>query len=364
MVVKEVIDLLEQFAPPAYQESYDNSRLIVGDSSVQLTGVLISLDCIEEVVEEAIQKGCNLVVSHHPIVFKGVKSLTGKNYVERTLIKAIKNDICLYAIHTNLDNVCHGVNKKISDLLGLTRTKVLAPKQGVLTKLVTFIPEANTEEVLSRLYEAGAGQIGNYDHCSFRTSGEGSFRPNEAATPAIGERGKEERVTEHRVEVVFPSHITSQVLKALKSNHPYEEVAYYLTELVNQNQEVGSGMVGELAKSMDIVNFMKLVKEKFNVKMIRHTAIVKDEVRRIAVCGGSGSFLLGVAKANKADVFITADFKYHEFFDAEEDIVVLDIGHYESEQFTKDLIFNYLKEKIANIALNLSEANTNPINYL
>lgn len=363
MRINDIIGALNQWAPPAYQESYDNARLITGSPELQLQGVLVSLDCTEEVVQEAIDKGANLIIAHHPIVFKGLKSFTGKNYVERTVIKAIKNDIAIFSIHTNLDNVHTGVNRMICDRIGLQNCKTLAPKSGLLSKLVTFIPTEHAQNVLDALYTAGLGHIGNYDECSFQVKGTGSFRPNDQANPVIGKNNERELVEETRIEGIFPSHIKGKVVAALKKAHPYEEVAYYLTALENENQDVGSGMIGELETAIPTASFMNLLKEQFNLKVIRHTAFHKAEVKKIAVCGGAGSFLLGHAKGAGADVFVTADFKYHEFFDAEEKIIISDIGHYESEVFTKELICNFLKEKFANIALNLSEVDTNPIKY-
>lgn len=363
MKIGEILKTLEQWAPLQYQESYDNAGLITGDPSWELTAGLITLDCTEDIVNEAIDKGANLIIAHHPIIFRGLKKLNGSNYVERTIIKAIKNDIAIYAIHTNLDNVSTGVNAKIANLLGLKHQKVLVPKTGILSKLVTFVPKSNTQEVLEALHEAGAGSIGNYDHCSFKVEGTGTFRPNEQANPHIGSANQDETVSESRIELMFPSHIRGNVISALKDSHPYEEVAYYITALENTNQEVGAGMIGQLDQPMSTVDFLRLVKEKLNVNCIRHTALHKDIVRKIAVCGGSGSFLLRNAISSRADVFITADFKYHEFFDADGKIIIADVGHYESEQYTKDLLYKYLNEKIANIALHLSEVDTNPIKY-
>lgn len=363
MKINEIIGALNQWAPPSYQESYDNARLITGSPDQDLTGVLVSLDCTEEVVQEAIDKKANLIVAHHPIVFKGLKSFTGKNYVERTVIKAIKNDIAIFSIHTNLDSVHTGVNHMICERIGLSQCKTLAPKSGLLTQLVTFVPSAQATTVLDALYKAGLGQIGNYDECSFQTQGTGSFRPNALANPAMGKAEVRETVEETRIEGIFPSHLKNKIVNALKKAHPYEEVAYYLTALDNENQEVGAGMVGELPAPMVTADFLQLLKDKFNLQVICHTAFHKSEVKRIAVCGGSGSFLLGHALRAGADVFVTADFKYHEFFDAEQKTIIADIGHYESEVFTKELICNFLIEKFANIALNLSEVDTNPIKY-
>ncbi|WP_373513945.1 Nif3-like dinuclear metal center hexameric protein [Persicitalea sp.] len=361
--LKELIHSLETLAPPAYQESYDNSGLIVGDPTIELTGVLLSLDCTEAVVEEAIRKGCNLVVAHHPIVFKGLKKLNGKNYVERTVIKAIQNDVAIYAIHTNLDHVPNGVNSMISARLGLQNVKILAPKRQTLLKLTFFIPANDASKVLDALYAAGAGKIGNYAECSFQTSGEGTFRPLEGADPYSGVVGELKRELEQRVELMFPAHLERKVLRALRQNHPYEEVAYYLQTLENENQEVGAGVVGELPEPLPLTYFLAHLKKSMQVSVIKYTASARETVSRVAVCGGAGSFLLPNALAVGADAFVTADYKYHEFFDAENRIVICDIGHYESEVFTKQLLHDCLSKRFGNFALHLSETNTNPVAY-
>ncbi|QCK15839.1 Nif3-like dinuclear metal center hexameric protein [Mangrovivirga cuniculi] len=362
--IKDVINYLETWAPPSLQEGYDNSRLIVGNPSDEISNVLITLDCVEEVVEEAIEKGANLIIAHHPIVFKGLKSLTGKNYVERTVIKAIKNDIAIYAIHTNLDNVVTGVNAKLAEKIGLSNLKILQPKNNNLQKLVVFVPESHAEKVLTAMGEAGAGQIGDYKNCSFSVKGTGSFQPTDNANPYIGESGKLEKVEEKRIEVLVPRHLSGNILNAAKNAHPYEEMAYYLNDLSNVNQETGSGMIGTLEEEMDSKEFLLLLKEKLNLKTIRHTNLVNKKVRKIGLCGGAGSFLLSRAKSSGCDIYITGDFKYHEFFDAEDKIIIADIGHYESEVFTKELIKEKLYKKFTNIAFNLSEFNSNPVNYL
>ncbi|MEO9968002.1 MAG: Nif3-like dinuclear metal center hexameric protein [Reichenbachiella sp.] len=363
MNINEIIGVLNEWAPSAYQESYDNARLITGDPNETLTGVLVTLDCTEEVVQEAIDLKANLIVAHHPIVFKGLKSFTGKNYVERTVIKAIKNDIAIFSIHTNLDHVLTGVNSMICSKLGLDNCRILAPKSEVLSKLVTFVPTDRAEAVLDSLYQSGMGKIGNYDQCSFQIMGTGTFRPNDKANPTLGQARVKESVEEVRIEGIFPTHRKSKIVGTLKKSHPYEEVAYYLTALENENQEVGAGMVGQLSEPMSTQDFFTMVKKQFNLSVIRHTNFHTDKIKKVAVCGGAGSFLLGAARGVGADVFITGDFKYHEFFDAEQKIIIADIGHYESEVFTKELICNFLKEKFANIALNLSEVDTNPIKY-
>ena len=364
LTVRDITDHLEAFAPLAYQESYDNSGLLTGEPGQVVTGILVTLDCTEPVIDEALARGCNLVIAHHPIIFRGLRKLTGSTYVERTVIKAVRNGVAIYAIHTNLDNVHTGVNKKISEKIGLINLKVLAPRTDVLTKLVTFSPAAQAGDVLSALYAAGAGQIGNYENCSFRVEGQGTFRPNERAHPTIGERLVQEVVDETRLEVIFPSYLQSQVLSALKKAHPYEEVAYYLTGLDNPNQEVGSGMVGELATVEEPSEFLQRLKKCMDLNVIRHTRLLNQPIKKVAVCGGSGSFLLPQARKAGAQVYISADFKYHEFFDADDRIIIADIGHYESEVYTKELLGEVLTKKFPTFAINFSSTVTNPISYL
>lgn len=362
--IKDVIVALEALAPRAYQESYDNSGLLTGDSSAPVAGILVTLDCTEAVVQEAIDTGSNLIVAHHPIVFKGLKKLTGSNYVERVIIMAIRHNIALYAIHTNLDNVMEGVNRRICERIGLTNLKILVPKTDTLKKLVTFVPKQNTQEVLTALHGAGAGQVGNYKNCSFQVDGTGTFMPSEAARPHLGAAGVQEEVKETRVEVIFSAHLENQVMAALRKAHPYEEVAYYLSSLTNENQEVGSGMTGELETPMEPLEFLKGLKVRMDVNTIRHTRFTSPFIKKVAVCGGSGSFLLPKAIQAGADIFITADFKYHEFFDADNKIIIADIGHYESEAYTKQLLQEVLIKKFPTFAINFSKTVTNPISYL
>jgi dinuclear metal center YbgI/SA1388 family protein len=364
ITIKDVTDYLETWAPRSLQESYDNAGLITGNSSMPVTAVLVSLDCTESVVEEAIERGCNLIVAHHPIVFKGLKKLTGSNYVERTVIKAIKNDIAIYAIHTNLDNVLTGVNHKICEKIGLIDRQILVPRKDTLCKLVTFVPKDNAEQVLAALYQAGAGQIGDYKNCSFSVEGTGTFLPTEQANPHIGSVGRQEYVNEIRAEVIFPAHLEKTIVQALRKSHPYEEVAHYISSLHNENQEVGSGMTGMLAEPMEPIDFLQGLKASMNLKIIRHTRLTDKKIKKVGVCGGSGSFLLPAAISADAQVFITSDFKYHEFFDADGRIIIADIGHYESEVFTKELLKEVLIKKFHTFAINFSNTVTNPISYL
>ncbi len=362
--IKDVSGFLESFAPRSHQEDYDNSGLLTGNPEWNVTGVLVTLDCLENIIEEAIRLKANLIVAHHPIIFRGLKKLTGQTYVERTVIKAIKNDIAIYAIHTNLDNALEGVNHKMAERIGLINLKILLPKRGTLMKLVTFIPAPQAELVINALHQAGAGNMGHYKNCSFRSTGTGTFLPDDQSHPHIGKAGKLEKVEEVRVEMIFPGYLERRVIQALKKAHHYEEVAYYLTHLVNENQEVGTGMIGELEAPMEPTEFLKRLKTSMNCSSIRHTSILGLQIKKVAICGGAGSFLLSHAMAAGADAFVSADFKYHEFFDADGKILIADIGHYESEKYTKELLQEVLKEKFSNFAINFSETVTNPISYL
>jgi dinuclear metal center YbgI/SA1388 family protein len=363
MQIKELTQYLESIAPLSYQESYDNSGLIVGQHSDIISKALISLDCTEEVVQEAIDKGCDIIVAHHPIVFKGLKRFNGNNYVERTVIKAIKHNIAIYAIHTNLDNVLGGVSSKIAERLGLENQAILSPKSGLLKKLAVYVPRTDVDAVRQSLFEAGAGHIGDYDECSYNTGGYGTFRPLEGASPTIGQIGEQERVEETKIEVVYPAHIERQILVAMLAAHPYEEVAYDIYALNNNLQTVGSGVIGNLSSPLDGQSFLRHLKEKLDVQVIRHTKLLNKPIERVAVCGGAGGFLLSDAKRSGADIFITADYKYHEFFDAEDEIIIADVGHYESEQFTQELLLEIIQKKFANFAVLLTETDTNPIKY-
>lgn len=367
MKIKDIIGFLETIAPPAYQESYDNAGLITGNADTLLTGVLICLDSIESIIDEAITHHCNLIVAHHPIVFRGLKRLNGKNYVERIVLKAIKNDIAIYAIHTNLDNMLqNGVNQQIAQRLGLKNLKILVPKRQTLMHLTVFVPVDHTQTLLNALYAAGAGQIGDYENCSFRTTGIGTFRPVRHANPHIGTLNESEEVMEDRIEVVLEAHLQHKILKTMRQTHPYEEVAYFLTVLENENQTVGAGLIGDYdpENGFSEMDFLKLVKQKMNAGVVRYTALRGKRVQRVAVCGGSGSFLLGNAIGAGADVFVTADFKYHEFFDADGKIVIADIGHFESEQYTIDLLKTALQKKFTKINVFSTKKDTNPVKYL
>lgn len=363
----KVSDLLEfintEVAPFEYQENYDNAGLLTGNSSEEVTGVLVCLDSIETTIDEAIHKKCNVVVAHHPIVFSGLKSLTGKNYIERTLIKAIQHNIALVAVHTNIDNQQFGVSYTMAKLLGLTNIKVLQPKFNTLYKFVAFGVPKDIEALKKAVFEAGGGQIGNYSECSFRSTGEGTYKALANAKPTLGEVGKQHIESEERIEFLVPKHLVSNVLEAAKKASTYEELAYDLIAVENSNETLGSGAIGELKIEIDNTVFLKHIKSTFG-GVVRYTKATKSKVCKVALCGGSGGFLLNDAIKQKADVFITADFKYHQFFDADSKIQIADIGHYESEACTIQLLADLIREKFPTFAVHLTEVNTNPVNYL
>ncbi len=363
MKIQDITSLLEKLAPPSLQEDYDNAGLLTGSKDWQCSGIIVSLDATEAVVQEAIEKKCNLIVAHHPIIFKGLKKINGKNYVEQTIITAIKNDIAIYAIHTNLDNVMHGVNGKIADMLGLVNTTILSPKNALLQKLAVFVPQDHKEKILEALFRSGAGNIGNYSECSFTVSGTGSFKAGDNTKPFVGNIGERHYENEVKIEVVFPAWLQQTIVKAMLNVHPYEEVAYDIYQLDNTFNQIGAGIVGELEKSMDEIAFLQILNNIFKTPCIKHSAFTGKQIKKVALCGGSGSFLTGTAKAAGADVYISSDIKYHEFFDADGRLLLADIGHYESEQFTIDLLFDILRENFPNFAVLKTGVNTNPVHY-
>ena len=364
MKIKEILTVLEEMAPLGYAEDFDNVGLLVGNQDDVATGVLVCHDALENVIEEAIAKNCNLVVCFHPILFAGLKKITGKNYVERSVLKAIKNDIAIYAVHTALDNHQDGVNKIFCDALGLKNPKVLIPKQHYIRKLITFTVPENVVKVRKALFEAGAGSIGNYDNCSFTSKGMGTYQGNEYSSPSVGSQFEFVEANEIKIEVTYEKHLETKILKALFSSHIYEEVAYEIVELQNLHQNIGLGMIGELETPMEEKAFLEFVKDKMQAEGIRHSAFLGKEIKKVAVLGGSGSYAIKNAIQAGADAFLTADLKYHQFYEAENQLILADIGHFESERYTKNYIVDYLSKKILNFAIILSEENTNPVKYI
>tara|TARA_R110002033_G_scaffold33214_9_gene70511 strand:+ start:9702 stop:10796 length:1095 start_codon:yes stop_codon:yes gene_type:complete len=364
MKIKEILTVLEEMAPLAYAEDFDNVGLLVGDQNQDATGVLVCHDALENVIDEAIAKNCNLVVCFHPILFAGLKKITGKNYVERAVIKAIRNDIAIFAIHTALDNHQDGVNKIFCDALGLKNTSVLIPKQNFIRKLITFTTPENAEQVRQALFNAGAGRIGNYNDCSFSSTGIGSYRGNEKSNPVIGKQFENVQTNEVKIEVTFEKYLESKILKALFDSHIYEEVAYEIYELQNTHQNIGLGMLGTFEEPIEEEAFLQLVKDKMIAGGIRHSVYTGKKIKKVAVLGGSGSYAIKNAIMAGADAFLTADLKYHQFYEAENQLLLADIGHFESERYTKNYIVDFLRKKILNFAIVLSEENTNPVKYL
>jgi len=370
MKVNDVIHILEELAPLSYSEDFDNTGLLIGDANETVSGILVTLDTLEDVVDEAVEQNCNLIVSFHPILFKGLKKITGKTYVERVVLKAIKHRIAIFAIHTALDNAWNGVNAMMCEKLDLRNRNILIPQSGTINKLVTFVPSEKADEVREALFAAGAGNIGNYSNCSFNQSGMGSFKGNEDSKPERGKKGETHFEAEVQIGITFQKHLQSKVMQALFESHPYEEVAYEITTLNNINQHIGMGMTGELEKEMSESDFLKQIKKTFKSGCVRHSALLGKPIKKVAVLGGSGSFAIEAAKAAGTHAFITADLNYHDFFTAENSLLLADVGHYESEQFTKELLVAHLSKKISNFApplpggkIILSQVNTNPITY-
>ncbi|GAA4465390.1 Nif3-like dinuclear metal center hexameric protein [Nemorincola caseinilytica] len=364
MTVKDIMEAIEAVAPIVYQESYDNSGLQVGDAAAIVTGVLITLDVTEQVVDEALGRGCNMIVAHHPLIFGGLKRVTGRTYVERIVAKAIKNDIHIYAAHTNLDNVAQGVNARFAQKLGLQDTRILVPKSNLLYRLCSYAPTDVADGVREAMFHAGAGHISKYSECSFNTEGTGTFRAAPDADPAIGTPGGgRENVREVKIEVIVTVHNKNAVIAAMRAAHIYEEVAYELIPLANPATEIGAGMIGTLAEPLEEIEMLSFIKQQMRTECIRHTELTGRAISRVAVCGGSGSFLLRDAIAAGADIFITADHKYHQFFDAEKKILIADIGHYQSEQYTSEIFEEILKKNFPNFAVLLSNLSTDPVKY-
>ncbi|MGE5318493.1 MAG: Nif3-like dinuclear metal center hexameric protein [Chloroflexota bacterium] len=364
MKLYELAEVIESIAPVPTQESYDNSGLIVGNKNDELSGALITLDITEEVIDEAVSLGYNLVISHHPPIFKPLKKLTGSNLTERCIIKAVKNSVALYAAHTNLDNSLKGVNAILAEKLGLHRTSVLQPLKGMLRKLVVFVPESHHDFVRNAMFRAGAGVIGDYDCCSFNTSGTGTFKANEGAKPFVGKIDQLHSEPEIKIETILPSWLENKIVQAIREVHPYEEMAWDSYSLTNEYPQKGAGMHGILESSMNEKEFLNHVKHVLNVPFIKHSPLLGKNILKVGICGGSGNFLVEDAISSGCDAFITGELKYHDYFMTEKKIVLVEAGHYETEQFSKQLLYRILKEKFTTFALQISGTNSNPVNYL
>ncbi len=363
MQIKQIVRELEEFASLSLQESYDNSGLAVGDIDREVQSVLLCLDVTVEVMEEAEKIGAGLIISHHPVIFGKLEKLTGSTYAERIVIRAVRSNIALYSSHTNIDSVIGGVNSRIADKIGLKDCEILSPARGILKKLAVFVPVDHAASVRQAIFDAGAGHIGEYDQCSFNIEGAGSFRGSEKSDPFAGKPGTLHFEKEIRVETIFPGFLESRIIERMKEAHPYEEVAYDIYPLDNKYHRAGMGMAGNLENPMDPTEFLMFLKEVFRSQSIRHSAIPDRKISRVALCGGSGSFLAGAARKSGADVYVSGDFKYHDFFQPDQRMMIADIGHFESEQFTLEIFHELLTKKIPNFAVHFSEVNTNPIHY-
>lgn len=363
MIVQDIIKKLDQLAPLVYAEEFDNVGLIIGDKKAKVDGILITLDTTLEVIDEAIKNKCNLIISFHPIIFNGLKKVTGKTYVEKVLTKAIKYDISVFAIHTALDNSFEGVNSAICNVLKLRNKSILIPKSGTLKKLITYVPFSHADKVRESLFEAGGGEVGNYKNCSYNSNGKGTFMGNANSNPYYGKPNEYKNLDETKIEIIYAKHLEINILNSLNRSHPYEQVAYETYTLENKNKYIGMGMIGSFDKEMGEVDFIEFVKKSMKSTVVKHSKLLKKPIKKVAVLGGSGSFAIESTKLANADAFITSDLKYHDFFKAENEILLLDIGHFESEQYTKNLLQVYLKKKIPNFAILLSKINTNPVNY-
>ncbi len=362
MKIKDILHFLEELAPLSYQENYDNSGLILGDPEKPFVKGIICLDVTENVLDEAIQSGCNLIISHHPIIFHAIKQISHRTPIGRILTKAIKHDLSIYAMHTNLDNIYHGVNEAFSQKISLVNTKILQQKKQLLKKIVTFTPNKYSDKIRKALFDAGAGHIGNYDCCSYNIDGKGSFRPINNAQPYIGKIGEIHFENETRIEIIFPTHKEKEILAALFSTHPYEEVAYDIYSLENTHPLVGAGMIGEINNEMTEINFMNYLKNKLDISVIQHSKLSNNNIKKVAICGGSGSFLITEAIRQQADVFITGEIGYHDFLNYSDTILLVAIGHYESEIAIKHYLHQKLIEKFSNFAV--SETEVKSIFYL
>jgi dinuclear metal center YbgI/SA1388 family protein len=364
MKIKEICSFLDEAIPLSYQEDYDNAGLQLGDGENETASAILTIDITEAVLDEAAAANCGLIISHHPLIFSPIKKIAGRNQAERIISGAIKKNIAIYSAHTNLDMLEGGVSRKMAEKLSLKKVRVLSPLNKRLLKLVTFVPESHIEKVRDAVFGAGAGEIGNYDNCSYNVNGYGTFRGNEKTSPFAGERGKLHQEKEIRFETIILSHKKEDVIRALLDSHPYEEVAYDIYQLENQYTGAGLGCIGELPSPLSGMDFLIHLSGIFEALGIRYSPIPEKMIRTVALCGGAGIGLLGDAISSGADAFVTGDVKYHDFFRAEGKILLADIGHFESEKFTTEILYDLIIKKFPTFALRFSETNTNPINYL
>lgn len=367
MTVHDIHKLIAAWAPNDIAWERDNIGLQVGEMEAGVKGVLVCLDVTDRVIAEAKKRNTNLIISHHPLLFRPPKSITPKDQIGSCVIGLIENGINLYSAHTNLDFTRGGTSFATAEALGLRHVDFLHKSYHVQKKIVTFVPEQSVDKVRDAMAGAGAGAIGNYDHCSFGTIGAGSFRGNDSAKPAAGEKRKLEHVSEARLEMIANQWDVVNVVEAMRSAHPYEEVAYDVYPLENTSSEYGIGIIGTLERPMRLEPFLNLVKKRLHAKAIRRSMNPNNTIRRVAACGGSGAELADVAIAQGADAFITADVKYHDFHHATGKILLVDAGHYETEHLVVNAVVRKLKsdfEKMGNgVPIVATQISTNPIYY-
>lgn len=365
MTIKEVTQFLESRFPLYLQEDFDNCGVQCGNVNNEISGAMVCFEMTEKIIDEAISKNCNLVISHHPLILKrGITKIVPSDRVGAMICKALANNMVLYSMHTNIDSGEGGGNDVFAEKLGLSDVKVMAPVKGLYRKLVVNVPAEHSEKLKEALFKIGCGQQGNYQKCSYSTLGKGQFEPNGEAKPFIGTQNNLEKVEEERIEMIYPAYLQHAVIQAIYENHPYEEPAFDLFSLENTERKVGLGRIGELPEEMDCKEFFSYLKEKLNLEHLRYCGDEGKKIRRVAVCGGGGAGFIDTAIALNADAYVSGDFKYHDFFKSHSGTVLVDIGHYEGECFIKNIIFNLLKEKFTTFAVLSSEFENLNVKYI
>ncbi|MGM0602343.1 MAG: Nif3-like dinuclear metal center hexameric protein [Bacillota bacterium] len=367
---QEIISLMGEIAPVKLAEEWDNVGLQIGDLSNEVNKVLLALDLNTEVIDEAVDNNCNMIITHHPVIFNGINSVSSESAVGDMIIRLIKNDIIVFSAHTNLDIVEEGLNDFICRKLGIEDFQPLDVTQiGNYYKFVVFVPENHIENIKSAVFKNGGGKLGNYSHSGFVSKGKGSFKPLKGSEPYIGSTEKIEEVDEIRLETIVAEDKLDKVLKAVLKAHPYEEAAYDIYEIKRTSNVDGIGRIGYLTDTMLLGDYINTVKEKLNLPYLKFVGKKDKKIKKVAVCNGSGADFIKKAGYKGADLYLTGDIKYHEAQHAEElDLALIDIGHYESEIWVKELLYDKLtslaeKRNKKDVEFIISAVNTNPWNY-
>jgi len=364
MTIKQVTQFLEQKFPLYLQEDFDNCGVQCGDVRQEITGAMVCFEMSEQVIDEAIAEGCNLVISHHPLILKrGITKILPTDRVGAMICKALAHNMVLYSMHTNIDSGVGGGNDVFAEKLNLQNVKVLEPHKGLYRKLVVFVPKENAEALKSALFEIGCGVQGNYDSCGYTVHGQGQFRPLKGANPHIGEENQLEHVEEERIEMIYPTGLQRTVVQAIYEHHPYEEPAFDLLPLENESRTIGLGRIGELPKVMPVSEFLECLKDKLGFEHCRYAGDTTKMIHKVAVCGGGGSSFIDLAIASGADAYVSGDFKYHDFFKSHSGTLLVDIGHYEGEYFIKNIIHQQIKENFTNFAALISKMEKVEVKY-